>query len=118
MEVAKPVAFILCVVSLYALFIHAFLLPSNDMQEKICDCLSLLMLAAGNVADKRIDFPARDARNKCARRTAPGHTSCPTVLLGFEHHARSLPRFLVLGKPLHFLSRCTLLKLAASEVPL
>lgn len=46
-EVAKPVAFILCVVSLYALFIHAFLFPSNDMHEKICDCLSLLMLAAG-----------------------------------------------------------------------
>lgn len=46
-EVAKPVVFILCVVSLYALFIHAFLLPSNDMHEKIYDCLSLLILAAG-----------------------------------------------------------------------
>lgn len=46
-ELAKPGAFILCIVSLYALFIHAFLLPTNDMQQKICDCLTLLMLAAG-----------------------------------------------------------------------
>jgi hypothetical protein len=46
-ELAKPVAFILCILSLYALFIHAFLIPSSDMLQKICDCLSLLMLAAG-----------------------------------------------------------------------
>jgi hypothetical protein len=55
-EVAKPVAFILCVVSLYALFIHGFLLPSNDMHEKICDCLSLLMLAAGTAVISGLIF--------------------------------------------------------------
>ena len=71
-----------------------------------------------NFADQRIDFPAHNARTKYTQRTAPGHTTCSTLLLGFEHHARSLPLFLVLGKPLRFLSRCTLLKLAASEVPL
>jgi hypothetical protein len=46
-ELAKPVTFILCILSLYALFMTAFLLPSNDMHQKICDCLGPLMLAAG-----------------------------------------------------------------------
>ena len=46
-ELAKPVTFILCIVSLYALFMTAFLVPSSDMHQKICDCLGPLMLAAG-----------------------------------------------------------------------
>ena len=46
-ELAKPVTFILCIVSLYALFINAFLIPSDDAHQKIGDCLGLLMLAAG-----------------------------------------------------------------------
>jgi hypothetical protein len=70
-EVAKPVAFILCVVSLYALFIHAFLLPSNDMHEKICDCLSLLMLAAGMSLISGLIF----------QRATPGQSMLDTQLL-------------------------------------
>lgn len=46
-ELAKPVTFILCILSLYALFITAFLVPSSDMHQKIYDSLGLLMLAAG-----------------------------------------------------------------------
>jgi hypothetical protein len=47
MELGKPVTFIFCILSLYALFMSAFLVPSSDMHQKICDSLSLLMLAAG-----------------------------------------------------------------------
>jgi hypothetical protein len=56
MELAKPVTFILCILSLYALFINAFLVPSNDMYEKICDCLGLLMLAAGAALISGLSF--------------------------------------------------------------
>jgi hypothetical protein len=47
MELGKPVTFIFCILSLYALFMSAFLAPSSDMHQKICDSLGLLMLAAG-----------------------------------------------------------------------
>lgn len=46
-EFAKPVTFIFCILSLYALFMTAFLVPSSDMHQKICDCLGPLMFAAG-----------------------------------------------------------------------
>jgi hypothetical protein len=46
-ELAKAVTFIFCILSLYALFMTAFLVPSSDMHQKICDSVSLLMLAAG-----------------------------------------------------------------------
>jgi hypothetical protein len=46
-ELAKPVTFVLCILCLYALFLVAFLLPSADMQHRICDCLGRLLLAAG-----------------------------------------------------------------------
>ena len=46
-ELAKPVTFIFCILSLYALFMTAFLVPTSDMHQKICDCLGLLMVAAG-----------------------------------------------------------------------
>ena len=79
-EVAKPVAFILCVVSLYALFIHAFLLPSNDMHEKICDCLSLLMLAAGTSLISGLIFqraaPGRNVRGARLMATLPVQLFC------------------------------------------
>jgi hypothetical protein len=45
-EVARPVTFIFCILSLYALFDAAFLVPSIDMHRRICDSLALLALAA------------------------------------------------------------------------
>jgi hypothetical protein len=45
-EVAKPVTLIFCILSLYAVFNTAFLVPSIDVQQRICDSLSLLALAA------------------------------------------------------------------------
>ncbi len=45
-EVAKPVAFVFCLLSLYALFHAAFLNPASDLEERIYESLSLLALAA------------------------------------------------------------------------
>jgi hypothetical protein len=45
-EVAKPVTLIFCILSLYALFHTAFLVPASDMHQRICDSLGILALAA------------------------------------------------------------------------
>ncbi len=45
-EVAKPVVVIFCILSLYALFHAAFLVPASDMHQRVCDSLGLLALAA------------------------------------------------------------------------
>jgi uncharacterized membrane protein (GlpM family) len=46
-EVAKPVALLLCMLSLFAVFHAAFLVPGSDLEEKIWDSLKLLALAGG-----------------------------------------------------------------------
>jgi hypothetical protein len=45
-EVAKPVALVFCILSLYAVFDAAFLGLSVSMQQRICDGLACLVLAA------------------------------------------------------------------------
>jgi hypothetical protein len=45
-EIAKPVTLISCILSLYAVFHTAFLIPSSEMHERVCDSLGLLALAA------------------------------------------------------------------------
>jgi hypothetical protein len=44
-EVAKPVTFILCILSLYAVFHAAFMAPS-DLQQKVYESILLLALSA------------------------------------------------------------------------
>lgn len=46
-EVAKPVALLLCMLSLCAVFQTAFLVPASDLHQTILDSLELLSLAAG-----------------------------------------------------------------------
>jgi hypothetical protein len=46
-EVAKPVTLLLCIVSLYAVFHTAFLIPGRTVEERVWDSLDLLVLAAG-----------------------------------------------------------------------
>ena len=46
-EVAKPVAMVLCMVSLCAVFYTAFLIPASGLEQRIWDSLVLLSLAAG-----------------------------------------------------------------------
>lgn len=45
-EVARPVTLIFSLVSLYSVFDVAFLVPSIDMRQRICDSLALLAMAA------------------------------------------------------------------------
>jgi hypothetical protein len=47
LEILKPVALTLCMLSLYAVFHTAFLVPGNDLQQRISDSLELLALAGG-----------------------------------------------------------------------
>jgi hypothetical protein len=47
LEIAKPIALLLCILSLYAVFHTAFLVPGTNLQQKISDSLQLLALAAG-----------------------------------------------------------------------
>jgi hypothetical protein len=44
-EAAKPVSLILCILSLYALFHTAFLVPASDLHQRIYDSLGLLVVA-------------------------------------------------------------------------
>jgi hypothetical protein len=44
-EVAKPVALLLCILSLYAVFHAAFLIPASELQQRITDSLERLALA-------------------------------------------------------------------------
>lgn len=46
-EVAKPVALLLCLLSLCTVFHTAFLVPASDLHQTILDSLELLSMAAG-----------------------------------------------------------------------
>jgi hypothetical protein len=46
-ELAKPVALLLCMLSLCAVFYTAFLVPASDMEQRVWDSLVLLSLSAG-----------------------------------------------------------------------
>jgi hypothetical protein len=47
LELARPVALLLCILSLYAVFHAAFLFPGTSLEKTIWDSLELLALAAG-----------------------------------------------------------------------
>ncbi len=47
LEIAKPIALLLCILSLFAVFHTAFLVPGTSLEQKIVDSLKLLALAAG-----------------------------------------------------------------------
>ncbi|GGG79306.1 hypothetical protein [Edaphobacter dinghuensis] len=47
LEVAKPIALLLCMLSLCAVFHTAFLVPASDLHQTLLDSLELLSLAAG-----------------------------------------------------------------------
>ena len=46
LELAKPVAFVFCILSLYALFYAAFLNPGSDLDQTIYDSLIMLAVSA------------------------------------------------------------------------
>jgi uncharacterized membrane protein (GlpM family) len=46
LELAKPIALMSCILSLYAVLYTAFLNPTSELDQKIYDSLSLLALSA------------------------------------------------------------------------
>lgn len=46
-EAAKPIALLLCLLSLFALFYTAFLVPAVGWEQRTWDAVTLLSLAAG-----------------------------------------------------------------------
>lgn len=46
-EVAKPIALMLCMLSLCAVFYTAFLVPASDLEQRSLDATVLLTFAAG-----------------------------------------------------------------------
>ncbi|HEX4651456.1 MAG TPA: hypothetical protein VH250_08120 [Granulicella sp.] len=46
-EIAKPITLLLCILSLYAVFHTAFLIPGRTVHDRLWDSLDLLVLAAG-----------------------------------------------------------------------
>jgi len=46
-EIARPIALLLCILSLCAVFHAAFLVPASDLHQKISSSVQLLALAAG-----------------------------------------------------------------------
>ncbi len=46
-EVTKPIALSLCMLSLCAVFYTAFLVPSSDLEQRVWDSVVLLSLTAG-----------------------------------------------------------------------
>lgn len=45
-EIARPIMLVLCILSLYAVFHSAFLVPASDIEQRIFASLRLLTLAA------------------------------------------------------------------------
>jgi hypothetical protein len=46
-EIAKPIALVLCMFSLCAVFYTAFLVPASDLEQRSLDAVVLLTFAAG-----------------------------------------------------------------------
>lgn len=47
LELAKPIVLMACILCLFAVFHTAFLVPAATINERVCDSLALLALAAG-----------------------------------------------------------------------
>jgi len=69
LELAKPIALMLCVLSLCAVFYTAFMAPAIDLEQKTWDSLVLLSLTAGICLTSRLIF-CESAQDGNARLTA------------------------------------------------
>ena len=76
-ELAKPVALLLCMISLCAVFYTAFLVPASDLEQRIWDSLVLLSLSAGICVSGGMIFrePARNGAEPLLR-TLPVQVFC------------------------------------------
>jgi hypothetical protein len=76
-EAVKPIALVLCLLSLCAVFYTAFLLPASGMEQRIWDSTVLLSLAAGICLTSGMIFrePTRDGVEPVLR-TLPVQLFC------------------------------------------
>lgn len=81
-ELAKPFALLLCMLSLYAVFHTAFLIPASDLHSRIWDSLELLTLAAGIAVAAGLIFrdsaPESSASHASLASTLPVQIFCWT----------------------------------------
>jgi len=77
-EIAKPITFVFCILSLYGLFYKAFLDPVNGLQERMYDSLALLALAAAISLASGLIFLETEAqvRNTSLASTLPVQMFC------------------------------------------
>jgi hypothetical protein len=77
LEAAKPIALALCLISLFAVFYTAFLVPASDLEQKSWDSLMLLSFAAGICLTSGMIFrePARTGADALVR-TLPVQMFC------------------------------------------
>ncbi|MGD0798857.1 MAG: hypothetical protein ABR910_14160 [Acidobacteriaceae bacterium] len=76
-ELARPIALLLCMISLCAVFYTAFLVPWGDLEQRGLDSLVLLTFAAGISLSSGMIF-RESAQNGAARllRTLPVQLFC------------------------------------------
>lgn len=77
LEIAKPIALVLCLLSLCAVFYAAFLAPASGLEQRIWDSIVLLSLAAGICLTSGMIFrePTRDGIEPVTR-TLPMQVFC------------------------------------------
>jgi hypothetical protein len=77
-EIAKPITFVFCILSLYGLFYKAFLDPVNGPQERMFNSLALVGLAAAISLVSGLIFRETEApiRNTRLTSTLPVQMFC------------------------------------------
>lgn len=121
LELAKPVALLLCLLSLFAVFHtlflsiedpHLILVPHKAFDDRILDSLLLLALSAAISLMGGIIF--REAE---PYPPPPLATTLPALdlLLGHRHHDRPLLRGLVPRNPLHLQPQGSLVAIVTSH---
>jgi hypothetical protein len=75
LEIVKPIALMLCILSLYAVFHTAFLVPASDLPQRISDSLELLALACGISLTSGLIF--RESISKPSTNSVPLSTTLP-----------------------------------------
>ena len=103
-ELSKPIALVMCLLSLCAVFNAAFLHPASGMEQRMWDCLLLLSLAAGVSLSSGMIF-----RESIENGIEPvlSTRSGAIVLLGSRNDGAAVYCIVVSGGERHLLPRCS-----------
>ena len=82
LEIAKPIALLLCMLALWSVFYTAFLVPASDLERRSWDSLILLSLAAGICLTSGMIFrESEESEAGSLMRTLPVQIFCWAVSL-------------------------------------